>query len=86
MVEGVETFDASRVVVGAELERRLLPFPVELLRFLERATPPDAAKDGPAIPAGLVGALRAVDVAADETGPREAHPGSVAVPAATMGG
>jgi regulator of protease activity HflC (stomatin/prohibitin superfamily) len=75
------------VEVAAEKNSTLvLPFPVELLRFLERATPPDAAKDGPAIPGAPVGALRAVDVAADETGPHEAHPGSVAVPAATMGG
>jgi regulator of protease activity HflC (stomatin/prohibitin superfamily) len=75
------------VEVAAEKNSTLvLPFPVELLRFLERATPPDAAKDGPAVPGASVGALRAVDVAADETGPHVAHPGSVAVPAATVGG
>jgi regulator of protease activity HflC (stomatin/prohibitin superfamily) len=75
------------VEVAAEKNSTLvLPFPVELLRFLERATPPDAAKDGPTVPGAAVGALRAVDVAADETGPHEAQPGSVAIPAATMGG
>jgi regulator of protease activity HflC (stomatin/prohibitin superfamily) len=71
------------VEVAAEKNSTLvLPFPVELLRFLERATPPDAAKNGPAAP---VGALGAVDVPADETGPHGAPPGSVAIPAATTG-
>jgi regulator of protease activity HflC (stomatin/prohibitin superfamily) len=79
------------VAVAAEKNSTLvLPFPVELLRFLERATRPDAATDGPDLPGAAdgaaVGAFRAVDVAADETGPHEAQPGSVAVPAATMGG
>jgi regulator of protease activity HflC (stomatin/prohibitin superfamily) len=75
------------VEVAAEKNSTLvLPFPVELLRFLERATPPDAVKDGAAVPGVPIDALRAVDVPTDETGPHEDHAGSAAVPAATTGG
>ena len=40
------------VEVAAEKNSTLvLPFPVELLRFLERSTPPDAAEAAPSAPA-----------------------------------
>jgi regulator of protease activity HflC (stomatin/prohibitin superfamily) len=78
------------VEVAAEKNSTLvLPFPVELLRFLERATPSDAASERPARPPAAddttAAALRAVAVAADQTGPHDALPGRAAVPAATSG-
>jgi regulator of protease activity HflC (stomatin/prohibitin superfamily) len=78
------------VEVAAEKNSTLvLPFPVELLRFLERATPPDAVSDGPARPVAAddaaAAAVRAVGVAADPPETRDAPPGETAVPAATIG-
>jgi regulator of protease activity HflC (stomatin/prohibitin superfamily) len=64
------------VEVAAEKNSTLvLPFPVELLRFLERATPPDVISAGPAVaPAAenaAAGTLSVVELAGDETEPRE---------------
>jgi hypothetical protein len=70
------------VEVAAEKNSTLvLPFPVELLRFLERATPADAASQGPELHLAAddtaAGTLRAVGVVADRTAPREGLPGAV---------
>jgi regulator of protease activity HflC (stomatin/prohibitin superfamily) len=64
------------VEVAAEKNSTLvLPFPVELLRFLERATPTDVVSAGPAVaPAAenaAAGTLSVVELAGDETEPRE---------------
>jgi regulator of protease activity HflC (stomatin/prohibitin superfamily) len=78
------------VEVAAEKNSTLvLPFPVELLRFLERATPTDVTSAGPAVPSAAedaaAGGLCAVEVAGDETEPHDAPRGTVAVPAAPTG-
>jgi regulator of protease activity HflC (stomatin/prohibitin superfamily) len=78
------------VEVAAEKNSTLvLPFPVELLRFLERATPTDVASAGPAVTtaaeAAAAGNFRVVELAGDETRPHDAPPGEEAVPAATTG-
>jgi regulator of protease activity HflC (stomatin/prohibitin superfamily) len=78
------------VEVAAEKNSTLvLPFPVELLRFLERATPTDVASACPAVTtaaeAAAAGNFRVVELAGDETRPHEGPPGEEAVPAATTG-
>jgi regulator of protease activity HflC (stomatin/prohibitin superfamily) len=78
------------VEVAAEKNSTLvLPFPVELLRFLERATPADVVSAGPAVaPAAenaSAGTLSVVELAGDDTEPREAPSGEEAVSATTTG-
>jgi regulator of protease activity HflC (stomatin/prohibitin superfamily) len=70
------------VEVAAEKNSTLvLPFPVELLRFLERATPAEATSQGPELPLAAddtaAGTLRGVGALADRTAPREGLPGAV---------
>jgi regulator of protease activity HflC (stomatin/prohibitin superfamily) len=70
------------VEVAAEKNSTLvLPFPVELLRFLERATPAEATSQGPELPLAAddtaAGTLRGVGAVADRTAPREGLPGAV---------
>jgi regulator of protease activity HflC (stomatin/prohibitin superfamily) len=70
------------VEVAAEKNSTLvLPFPVELLRFLERATPAEATSQGTELPLAAddtaAGTLRAVGAVADRTAPREGQPGPV---------
>jgi regulator of protease activity HflC (stomatin/prohibitin superfamily) len=78
------------VEVAAEKNSTLvLPFPVELLRFLERATPTDVASAGPpdttAAENTAAGTLPVLEVAREETEPHEVPPGEEAIAAATTG-
>ena len=78
------------VEVAAEKNSTLvLPFPVELLRFLERAAPPEAASQGPALPIPADGTATSahggVGVAANTPEPQESLLGAVTASAATSG-
>jgi regulator of protease activity HflC (stomatin/prohibitin superfamily) len=78
------------VEVAAEKNSTLvLPFPVELLRFLERATPAEATSQGPEFPLAAddtaAGTLRTVDAVADRTAPGESLSGAVTGPLPTPG-
>jgi regulator of protease activity HflC (stomatin/prohibitin superfamily) len=78
------------VEVAAEKNSTLvLPFPVELLRFLERATPSDAASAGPAptTAAGDAqdGGPRVVESVVNDAEPDETLGGEAAVPATAPG-
>jgi regulator of protease activity HflC (stomatin/prohibitin superfamily) len=78
------------VEVAAEKNSTLvLPFPVELLRFLERTTPAEATSQDPEFPLAAdhtaAGTLRAVDAVADRTALREGLSGAVTGPPPTPG-
>jgi regulator of protease activity HflC (stomatin/prohibitin superfamily) len=70
------------VEVAAEKNSTLvLPFPVELLRFLERATPPDGAASGDAVAAtAATGAATDVATGAEVTGAGVLGTAAIGVP------